>query len=368
MKPIRFLLAMILGLSCVMAQAERVSDIASFKGVRSNPLVGYGLIVGLDGTGDSVTQSPFTGQSLVNMLSQLGVTVPPGVNLQVKNVAAVMVTADLPPFAKQGQNLDIVVSSMGNAKSLRGGTLLMTPLKGADGNVYALAQGNLLVSGAGAAANGSGVKINQLAVGRIPKGAIIEREVPFRLGNEDGSLDLELHQADFGNAKRLVDAINRDFNANLAYAMDARTIRILSPKDPNQRVSFIAQLESVRVLTEDLPAKVILNSRTGSIVMNKAVRLRESAVAHGNLSIVVKTTNQVSQPGAFAERGDTVQTQESDVTLEEDEAFLQVVEESARLSDVVSALNALGATPGDLMAILQALKASGALRAELEII
>ncbi len=348
------------------AQAERVRELANFAGVRDNQLVGYGLVVGLDGSGDQTTQAPFTSQSLTNMLSQLGVTVPPGTNLQLRNVAAVMVTADLPPFSRPGQRLDIVVSSIANASSLRGGTLLMTPLKGADGDTYAIAQGNMLVGGSGAQAGGSSVQINQQASGRIPNGALVEREVPLNLGGNGGALELQLNDADFGTVQRMVSAINSEFGRSVAYARNGRVIALDGPMDANERVNFMARVENVQVTPTEAPARVVLNARTGSVVMNSAVTLRRAAVAHGNLSIMIDTQFGVSQPNPLGQ-GETVVVPDADINIEQQEAYLQIVE-GAQLNEVVNALNALGATPQDLMSILEALKASGSLRAELEII
>ncbi|RUR56184.1 flagellar basal body P-ring protein FlgI [Vreelandella populi] len=348
------------------AHAERIHELANFAGVRDNQLVGYGLVVGLDSTGDQTTQAPFTGQSLTNMLSQLGVTIPPGTNMQLRNVAAVMVTADLPPFSRPGQRLDIVVSSIANARSLRGGTLLMTPLKGADGDTYAIAQGNMLVGGAGAQAGGSSVQINQQASGRIPGGALVEREVALNLGGNGGMLELQLNDADFGTVQRMVAAINNEFGQSVAYARDGRVIALDGPLDPNARVNFMARVENVQVTPTEAPARVVLNSRTGSVVMNSAVTLRQAAVAHGSLSIMIDTRFGVSQPAPLGQ-GQTVVVPDADINIEQQEAYLQIVE-GAQLNEVVNALNALGATPQDLMSILEALKASGSLRAELEVI
>lgn len=347
--------------------AERLKDLADFAGVRDNVLVGYGLVVGLDGTGDQTTQAPFTGQSLTNMLSQLGVTVPPGTNMQLRNVAAVMVTADLPPFSRQGQRLDVTVSSVGNARSLRGGTLLMTPLRGADGEIYALAQGNLLIAGATAEAAGSRETINHQSAGRISRGAIVEREVPLNMNAQgNGELELHLRSADFSTAERVVTRINEEFGNFVASAVDGRTIRLFGPQDENERVRFMARVENLRVTPDEGRARVVLNSRTGSVVLNGNVRLHQAAVAHGNLAVSIDTRRGVSQPRAFSP-GQTVIVEEADIQLTQDDGVLNVVE-GVDLMEVVNALNALGATPMDLMAILEALKASGSLRAELEII
>ena len=348
------------------SRAERLKDLASIQGVRDNPLIGYGLMVGLDGSGDQTMQTPFTTQSLNNMLGQLGITVPAGTNMQLKNVAAVMVTATLPPFARPGQNIDITVSSLGNAKSLRGGTLLMTPLKGADGQVYALAQGNMVVGGAGASANGSKVQINQLGSGRIPAGAIVERGVDSPLGG-DGMLMLELHSSDFGTAQLATDAINRSFGSGTATALDARVIQVTAPARPEERVGFMARMQNIDVSPAQAVAKVVINARTGSVVMNQNVRLNDCAVAHGNLSVVINTEPVISQPNPLS-GGATVVAQKSQIEISQAGGALQVVRGGASLADVIKGLNTLGANPQDLVSILQAMKAAGALRAELEII
>ncbi len=359
-----FLLAALV-LSSV-AQAERIKDIAAIQGVRVNQLVGYGLVVGLDGTGDQTTQTPFTTQSITNMLMQMGVNLPPGTNMQLKNVAAVMVTADLPPFAQAGQAIDITVSSMGNAKSLRGGTLVMTPLKGADGQVYAMAQGNLVVSGAGASASGSKVQINHLSVGRIPSGATVERSVATVLG-ASGTINLELMQSDFTTASRVVDAVNARFGKDTARALNGRVIQVRTPVGDDARVTFLGAIESLDVNPAQAMAKVIINARTGSVVMNQAVMLDPSAVSHGNLSVIINTQPVISQPAPFS-KGETVVTSQSQIEIRQQPGEVMLVKGSASLADVVKALNSIGATPQDLLAILQALKASGALHAELEVI
>nr|WP_316155156.1 flagellar basal body P-ring protein FlgI [Cupriavidus sp. BIC8F] len=349
-----------------VAKAERLKNLATFQGVRENPLVGYGLVVGLDNTGDQTMQTPFTTQSLTNMLSQLGITLPAGKNMQLKNVAAVMVTASLPAFAQPGSQLDIVVSSMGNAKSLRGGTLLMTPLKGADGQVYAIAQGNMLVGGAGASANGSKVQINQLAVGRIANGAIVERAVaPFQ--PDGGVLNLELKDTDFGTAERVVEAINRSMGGGVAAALDGRVVQVRAPASAAARVGFLARIENIDVTPAKAAAKVILNARTGSIVMNQAVTVEDCAVAHGNLSVVINTQPVISQPAPFS-GGQTVVAPVSQIDMKQQGGSLQIVKAGASLAAVVKGLNALGATPADLQTILEAMRAAGALRAELEVI
>ncbi len=360
------ILLVALGLTVFDAQAERIKDIASVAGVRDNQLVGYGLVVGLDGTGDQTTSTPFTVQSLASMLGQLGVNLPPGLSLQLKNVAAVMVTGTLPPFAKPGQAIDVTVSSMGNAKSLRGGTLLMTPLKGADGQVYAMAQGNLLVGGAGASAGGSSQQINHLLAGRIPAGATVERAVQSALGQGD-SITLELNDTDFTTASRVTDAVDRVFGRGSAQALDGRVVQIKAPLEPNKRVAFLSQLENIQLNPGLASPKVILNARTGSVVMNQLVALDKCAVAHGNLAVTITAEPQVSQPGAFS-GGQTVVTQKADIQIKSEKGEMVVMPAAATLGDVVKALNAVGATPQDLLAILQAMKAAGALKAELEII
>jgi flagellar P-ring protein precursor FlgI len=348
------------------ANAERIKDLANIQGVRANQLMGYGLVVGLDGSGDQTTQTPFTVQSLTNMLSQLGVQLPPGTNLQLKNVAAVMVTASLPAFAKPGQQLDVTVSSLGNAKSLRGGTLLFTPLKGADGQIYAMAQGNVIVGGAGASAGKSSVQINHLSAGRVPAGATVERAVssPFAQGE---TISLELQTTDFSTAQRMMDAINASFGAAVAHAVDGRVVQVAAPATAQDRVTFMARLENIDVERVIPAAKVIINARTGSVVMNQMVILERCAVAHGNLSVSINSTPVVSQPAAFSQ-GQTVVSEKVDIQVKQEGGNLMMMEAGAKLSDVVKALNALGANPQDLVAILQAMKASGSLRAELEVI
>ena len=361
--------ALLAALAClvpVTSHAERLKDLASIQGVRSNQLIGYGLVVGLDGTGDQTTQTPFTVQSIISMLQGMGVNLPAGTNLQLRNVAAVMVTSALPPFAQPGQTLDVTVSSMGNAKSLRGGTLLMTPLKGADGQIYAMAQGNLLVGGVGASANGSQAQINHLSVGRISAGATVERALPSAIAGAD-VINLELNEADFSTASRLVDAINTRFGIGTAVAQDARVVRVRSPLDDTARVAFLGSLQSIDLEPAPTVAKVILNARTGSVVMNQNVRLENCAVAHGNLSVVISTMPVISQPGPFSD-GRTVVTQASQIEINKEPGKVLQLDGGASLADVIKGLNSIGATPQDLLAILQAMKAAGSLRAELEII
>jgi flagellar P-ring protein precursor FlgI len=347
------------------AAADRIKDMASIQGVRDNQLIGYGLVVGLDGSGDQTTQTPFTVQSIISMLSQMGISLPTGTSLQLKNVAAVMVTASLPPFAKPGQTIDVTASSIGNAKSLRGGTLLMTPLKGADGQVYAMAQGNVLVGGVGAAAGGASVQVNHLSVGRVPAGATVERAVPTALGQGE-FIHLELRAADFTTASRIVETINGQVAPDIAAALDGRVIQVRAPAG-SERVAFIAKIENLEVSPAQGIAKVIINARTGSVVMNQAVTLDTCAVAHGNLTVVINTESQVSQPPPMSQ-GQTVQTDQTTIDVKADRGGLVQLQRGANLSEVVKALNSIGATPQDLLAILQAMKSAGALRAELEII
>jgi flagellar P-ring protein precursor FlgI len=348
------------------AHATRIKEVAAVQGVRTNQLVGYGLVVGLDGTGDQTTQTPFTTQSMTALLQQMGVTIPAGTSIQLKNVASVMVTASLPAFAQPGQPLDINVSSMGNAKSLRGGTLIATPLKGADGQVYALAQGNMIVGGAGASAGGSKVQINHLSAGRIPNGATVERSVPTPLMQGD-FVQLDLESGDYDTARKVAGAINRKMGDNVAQAIDGRVVRVRMPADPGARVGFLADVENLPVELAVPAAKVVINARTGSVVMNQAVTLAACAVAHGNLSITISSTPVVSQPNAFSQ-GQTVAGEKSDITLKQDAGSLITLPAGTKLQDVVKALNSMGATPQDLLAILQAIKSAGALNAELEVI
>ncbi|EPA1253456.1 flagellar basal body P-ring protein FlgI [Enterobacter bugandensis] len=349
-----------------VGHAERIRDLATVQGVRSNSLMGYGLIVGLDGTGDQTMQAPFTGQSLNNMLSQLGITVPAGTNMQLKNIAAVMVTAELPPFARPGDKLDIVVSSVGNAKSLRGGTLLMTPLKGADNQIYAIAQGNILISGAGAQAGGSRVQVNQLNGGRISGGATVEREVPNDFATQN-IVRLQLNETDFSLAQQISDAINQRYNGGAALPEDARTVRLFAPPDGPSRVRFLANIQDIPVKVNVQDAKVIVNSRTGSVVMNRHVSLDSCAVAHGSLTVEVMQNNIISQPDTPFGGGETVVVPQTDISVRDSGGSLQHVRSSTDLNAVIRALNSLGATPNELMSVLQAMKNAGCLRAKLEV-
>ena len=353
-------------LSQAVAQ-QRIKEIAAVAGERSNQLIGYGLVVGLDGSGDQTTQSPFTLQSTLAMLQSLGVAIPPGVSAQTRNIAAVMVTSELPALARPGQKIDLTISSIGNAKSLRGGTLLMTPLRGADGQIYALAQGSIFVGGAGASAGGSSATVNHLSVGRITGGGLIERALPTQAVGE--FVQLDLYQSDYSLMRRVAEAIAKRFGAGVALPQDARTMRVAVPADPLTRIAFMSDLENLTVAGGVDRAKVVVNARTGSVVMNQAVKLLPSAVAHGNLSVKIQSEASVSQPEPFS-RGQTAVTNDAQVQIEQGgvEGGLVKVPPGATLDDVVRALNILGAKPADLMAILQALKASGALQADLEVI
>ena len=349
--------------------AERIKELASIQGVRENQLIGYGLVVGLDGSGDMTIQIPYTTQSVISMLTQLGISLPPNMEntLMLKNVAAVMVTATLPPFARPGLAIDVTVSAIGNSKSLRGGTLLMTPLKGADGHVYAMSQGSLLVGGVGASTSNAKVQVNHLSVGRIPGGATVERSVSTALGQGD-FIHLELNTMDFTTATRLASVINSALSptTEIAAALDGRTIQVRAPTG-SARVAFVSQVENLLVDPAQGGARVIVNARTGSVVMNQMVTLDNCAISHGNLTVVIETTTSVSQPNPFSQ-GQTVQTKKSDIDIKSDKGGLVMLSKGVSLNEVVKALNSIGATPQDLLAILQAMKSAGALRAELEII
>jgi len=359
-----------LTLACALsasAWAERIKDLASVAGVRENQLVGYGLVVGLDGTGDQTSQTPFTIQSIRNMLLQMGITTPENTNPQLKNVAAVMVTATLPPFAKPGKTIDVTVSSMGNAKSLRGGSLIMTPLKGADGGVYAMAQGNLVVGGFGAETkDGSSVSVNVPSVGRIPNGATVEREVvsPFLT---EAALTLNLHRPDFTTATRMAQAIDGVLGTGSAQAVDGSSVQVSSPADPSQRTSFMAIVENIELSPGEASAKVIVNSRTGTVVIGQNVHVSAAAVTHGSLTVTISNDPIVSQPGPLS-GGQTVVVPNSQIDVREEKNKMFLFDPGVSLNDIVEAVNQVGAAPGDLVAILEALKEAGALRAELIVI
>ncbi len=362
------IICLCLCLASPLALADRLKDIASIAGVRSNQLIGYGLVVGLDGSGDQTSQTPFTVQTFENMLTQFGITVPEGTRIQMKNVAAVAIHADLPAFSRPGQTIDVTVSSIGNSKSLRGGSLLMTPLKGIDGQVYAIAQGNLVVGGFGAeGADGSRITVNIPSAGRIPNGATVERSVssPFASGDH---LIFNLNRPDFTTAKRVVDRINETFGPGVAQALDGGSVRVRAPIDPNQRVDYLAMVENLTVEQGSAAAKVIINSRTGPIVIGQDVRVQPAAVTHGGLTVTISENPQVSQPGGVLSGGQTVISPSSQINIEEGDSRMFVFNPGVSLDEIVRAVNQVGAAPGDLMAILEALKQAGALNADLVII
>lgn len=347
--------------------AERIKDLASVAGVRDNQLVGYGLVVGLDGTGDQTQQTPFTISTIRNMLQQLGVQVPTNVNPQLKNVAAVTVHATLPPFAKQGATIDVTVSSIGNAKSLRGGSLIMAPLKGADGRVYAIAQGNLVVGGFGAdARDGSSITVNVPSVGRIPNGATVEREVATPFTQSD-RIVLNLHRSDFTTVTRMVEVINSTLGSGTASALDANSVAVLAPQGAAQRVPFTSLVLDMEITPAAPAARVVVNSRTGTVVISQAVRVSPAAVSHGALTVTIASDPEVSQPGPFSQ-GQTVATSNQNIDVEQDESRMFLFNPGISLDEIVRAVNEVGAAPGDLVAILEALKEAGALRAELIVI
>jgi len=355
-------------LAATPASAERVKDLASVAGVRINQLLGYGLVVGLDGTGDQTSQAPFTVQSLKNMLSQLGVTVPANVNPQLKNVAAVTVQAELPPFAKPGQTIDVTVSSIGNAKSLRGGALLVTALKGLDGQVYGIAQGNLIVSGFGAEANdGSRVTVNIPSAARIPNGATVERASPSSFARGD-ALVLNLNTPDFTTAARLTERVNAAIGAGTARTLDGTSVQVAAPADTNQRVAFISVLENLEVDPGEAPARVIINSRTGTVVIGAHVTVSPAAVAHGSLSVTIREDQLVSQPPPLSNQGQTAVVPESSIEVTQEGSRMFLFQPGVTLDEIVRAVNQVGAAPGDLVAILEALREAGALHAELIVI
>jgi flagellar P-ring protein precursor FlgI len=349
------------------AHAERVKDLASVQGVRANQLVGYGLVVGLAGTGDQTSQAPFTIQSIKNMLIRYGVTIPANTNPQLKNVAAVTVHADLPPFSKTGQTIDITVSSIGNAQSLRGGSLIMTPLVGADGEVYAIAQGSLVVGGFGVSGkDGSSIAVNVPSAGRIPNGATVEREVPNGFTTEPYVM-LNLHSPDFTTSARLTEGINKLLGEGTAQSVDGVSVKVAAPVDASQRTAYLATLEAIEIEPGDAPARVIINSRTGTVVIGSRVRVMPAAVSHGSLTVTITERASVSQPAEFG-RDDTVVVPESSISVNQPTARMFVFDAGVDLNDIVRAVNQVGAAPGDLVAILEALKESGALRAELIVI
>ena len=351
------------------AHAERIKDIAMVEGARSNQLIGFGLVVGLDGTGDQVTQTQFTIQAARSMLQQFGVNLPPGVNPQTKNMASVIVTAELPAFTKPGQKMDVTVSSIGNAKSLRGGELLLTQLKGGNGEIYAVAQGGLVVSGFGAeGSDGSSVSVNTKASGRIPNGALIEREVGNALDDGSNRITFNLHSADFTTAKNMASEINRMMGPGTAEALDAVSISVLAPTDTAQKVSYLAELENIEVSKANSAAKIIVNARSGTIVIGSEVVVKPAAVATGSLTVTIDESFAVSQPGPFAAGGETAVVPQSTVNAEQEEAKFFVREGGVNLQDIVTAINKVGAAPGDLIAVLEALQQAGALSAQIIVI
>lgn len=360
----RFTITLVLLLLGSLAYADRIKDLAGVQGVRNNQLVGYGLVVGLGGTGD---RAPFTNQTFRNMMEQFGITIPEGQDPRLRNVAAVSVHATLPPFSKPGQEIDITVSSIGNADSLRGGSLLLTPLRGPDGQTYAVAQGNLVVSGFGAEGlDGSSIQVNVTSAGRIPNGAIVERGVNSTFSQGD-FLTFNLHRPDFTTARRMSETINDLLGPGAASAVDAASVRVTAPRDPNQRVSFISVLENLEVTPGEESAKVIINSRTGTIVVGQHVRIDPVAITHGNLTVTIDNTLQVSQPEGFTD-GETVVVPDTDINIDEGDNRMFLFGGTVTLNDIVNAVNQVGAAPGDLMAILEALKSAGALKAELIVI
>lgn len=364
---VKLIVTVSLLVSSGFAQADRLKDIASIAGIRSNALVGYGLVVGLDGSGDQTSQTPFTTQSFSNMLRQFGITMPEGLRFQLKNVAAVAIHAEIPPFAKPGQTIDITVSSIGNAKSLRGGSLLLAPLKGVDGQVYALAQGNLVVGGFGAqGGDGSSITVNVPSVGRIPNGATVERLIDTGFDTASNII-FNLHRSDFTTAKRVADRINTVFGPEVAQALDAGSIMVTAPKTANQRVTYVSVLENLDIQQGQESAKVIINSRTGTIVVGSSVKVSPVAVTHGSLTVTVSEDAAVSQPNALA-AGETAIIPATEITIEEENNRMFLFDPGTQLNEIVRAVNQVGAAPGDLMAILEAMKQAGALRAELVVI
>ena len=363
-----FLLFLIMLLQSNQLYAERIKDLSAVQGMRDNQLIGYGLVVGLDGSGDSVGQVAYTAQSLKNMLTQLGVVLPPGVSPKPKNVAAVMLHATLPAFIKKGQTIDITASSVGNSKSLRGGVLLMSPLKGADGKVYAVAQGNLVVGGLGVeGTDGSKITINVPSVGRIPKGAIVERTITNSLG-QDNKLTLNLFTADFTTASRMSAAINKELGAGTAKAIDPISVEVMSPKSTENKIAFISMIENITLAPGTSSARVIINSRTGTVVISNAVRVSAAAVSHGNLVVTIREDEAVSQPNALSEGGNTEVVADSQIDVSSGDNRMFLFDPGVDLNDIVRAVNQVGAAPGDLVAILEALKMAGALHAELLVI
>ena len=356
--------------------ADRLKDLVSVGGVRTNQLIGYGLVVGLQGTGDGADIS-FTAQSLKSMLSKLGVSIDgplfdfdtagrPATQLEVDNVAAVLVTAELPPFAKPGQKIDINVSTIGVAESLRGGTLVVTPLRGVDGEVYAIAQGQITVTGVDAQAAGNQVAIGTTTAGRVPDGAIVERMVETSFDKSE-FLVLNVKDQDFTTTNEIINVINNSFGDGTASGIDGSSIRLRAPIDPTQRVSFMSLVENLDVTPGEPPARVVVNARTGTVVISTNVKVRAAAVTHGTITVTISATNEVSQPNPLSD-GETQEVQNADIEVEEPENNMFLFQPGVDLREIVDAVNQVGATPSSLIAILEALKQSGSLQAELIVI
>jgi len=373
----RFLILILMLMLPTLGSADRIKDLTSVAGVRANQLIGYGLVVGLNGTGDGGAV-PYTGQSLRSILGRLGVNVD-GVlsdfdvagtqagSIPADNVAAVMVTASLPAFAKPGQNIDVNVSTIGAASSLRGGTLIMTRLRGIDGEVYAVAQGPLTSTGVEVNAAGDEITIGVPTAGRIPNGASVERmiESPF---NRSQHIVLNVSTGDFTTSKEIVDKINAVFGAGTASAIDGVSVAVKAPDDPNSRVSFLSLVENLDVVPGESAAKIVVNSRTGTVVISRNVKVTAAAVTHGSITVTVSATNEVSQANPFADQGETVELQNAEVAIEEPANKMFLFQPGVDLKEIVDAVNETGATPSSLIAILEALKSSGSLRAELVVI
>ena len=362
---IRIVWASLLLTLCLPTQAARIKDLAKVQGVRSNQLMGYGLVVGLPGTGEK--NNAFSEQTFRTMLNNFGIKVPDNLKPKIKDVAPVAVHAELPAFSKPGQTIDVTVSAIGESKSLRGGTLLQTFLKGVDGRVYAIAQGSLVVGGLGAeGADGSKVVVNTPTVGRVPNGAMVEREVATSFANGD-TITFNLNRSDFTTAKRMVDVINGLVGPDTAQALDATSVQVYAPREPSQRVSYLATLENLEVDPADEAAKIIVNSRTGTIVIGSQVKLKPAAITHGGLTVTISENPQVSQPNAFS-NGETTVTPNSTINVQQADSRMFKLDTGNSLDDLVRAVNQVGVAPGDLMAILEALQQAGAIQGELVIL
>ncbi|NOY71167.1 MAG: flagellar basal body P-ring protein FlgI [Gammaproteobacteria bacterium] len=362
------LVLLIMSLFSSTVFSERIKDISFIAGVRANQLVGYGLVVGLSGSGDQTSQAPFTVQSMKSMLAQFGISLPPNVNPQLKNVAAVTIHAELPPFAKPGQTIDVTVSSIGNAKSLRGGSLLMAPLKGADGRIYAVAQGSLIVGGLGVSgADGSRITVNIPSVGRIPSGAMVERSSPTILGGADNFI-LNMKTPDFTTTHRVAEAINAAIGPATASPLDGSSVQVLAPTNQAQRVAYVSMIENLTLEPGVASAKVIVNSRSGTVVIGSHVRVTSAAITHGSLTVTITEQSAVSQPKGALSGGTTVVTPVSDISVEQQENRMFLFKGGVSLGEIVRGVNQVGTAPGDLVAILEALRAAGALRADLVVI